>query len=495
MAGDGRYIITSSRSEEPGCWGFRERQRRKDSPRMSVTQVDMSDEVAESPPERLPPQAMPVAETPSLGDRAKQASMWSTIGFVCTQGIRLVANIILTRYVSPEVFGLMAMAQTFLIALEMFSDVGIGPNIVQNKHGDEPDFYNTAWTMAVIRGFVLFGLSCIGAYPVAMFFEQPILLWVIPACGFSSVIAGFHSTSLAILNRHLNMRPCTIVDIAAQILTFAATFLWAKHHPSVWAMVVGTTCGYVFRCVVSHVILPGHTNWFRWHRDHARSMIRFGKWIFLSTGVLFFVAQSDKIMQGKFESAERLGIYGIAVSFIGLAPTLIKRLSSVVLFPVLSTVVRERPDDLPRVFRKVRLVLLAVAMAIILPLIIGGRLFVEFVYTQPYWDAGWMLQYLAAGAMVTAVCCSIGPAFFALGHTYVTPILMTSHLCLLVAAGLIGHAVGGEKGFVIGIAMVELLNYPLYAYFLIKRKLWQPELDLTAIGIAAIALVIGRAWF
>ena len=455
----------------------------------------MSDEVAEAPPELLPPPVTPAEEPPSLGDRAKQASMWSTIGFVGSQGIRLVANVILTWYVSPAVYGIMAMAQMYLMALEMFSDVGIGPNIVQNKHGDEPDFYNTAWTMAVIRGFVLFLLSCLGAYPVAMFFDQPILLWVIPACGFSSVIAGFHSTSLAIMNRHLDMMPSTIIDIAAQILTFAITFLWAKHHPTVWAMVVGTTCGYVFRCLVSHVIMPGHVNRFRWHRDHARSMIRFGKWIFLSTGVLFFVAQSDKIMQGKFETVERLGIYGIAVAFIGLAPTLIKRLSGVVLFPVLATVVRERPEDLPRVFRKVRLVLLVAGMAIILPMIIGGRVFIEYFYHPDFWDAGWMLQYLAAGAMVTAVCCSIGPLFFALGHTYVTPILMTSHLCLLVAAGLIGHAVGGEKGFVIGIAMVELLNYPLYAYFLIKRKLWQPELDLTAIGIAAIALVIGRTWF
>jgi len=462
---------------------------------MSVTQVDMSDEVAEAPPEPLRLPEAEAIEPPSLGDRAKRASMWSTLGFVGSQGIRLVANVILTWYVSPAVYGIMAMAQMYLMALEMFSDVGIGPNIVQNKHGDEPDFYNTAWTMAVIRGFVLFLLSCLGAYPVALFFDQPILLWVIPACGFSSIIAGFHSTSLAIMNRHLNLKPSTIIDIAAQILTFAITFLWAKHHPTVWAMVVGTTCGYIFRCLVSHIILPGHTNRLRWHRDHARSMIRFGKWIFLSTAVLFFVAQSDKIMQGKFENADRLGIYGIAAAFIGLAPTLIKRLSGVVLFPVLSTVVRERPEDLPRVFRKVRLVLLAVAMGIILPLIIGGRLFIEFVYPPEYWDAGWMLQYLAAGAMVTAVCCSIGPLFFALGHTYISPILMTSHLCLLIAAGLIGHVVGGEKGFVLGIAMVELLNYPLYAYFLIKRKLWQPEIDLTAIGIGAIALVIGRTWF
>ena len=453
--------------------------------------------MAETPPESLRPShtAGEPIETPSLGDLAKRASMWSAFGFVSSQGIRLVANIILTRYVSPEVFGLMAMTQTFLMALEMFSDVGIGPNIVQNKHGDEPAFYNTAWSMAVIRGFVLFLLSCAGAYPVAMFFDQPVLIWVIPACGFSCVIAGFHSTSLAIMNRHLDMMPSTIVDIASQILTFSMTFLWAKQHPTVWAMVVGTTCGYLFRCVVSHVILPGHSNWFRWHRDHARSMIRFGKWVFLSTGLLFFVAQADKIMQGKFEDASRLGVYGIAVGFVGLAPTLIKRLSGVVLFPVLSTVVRERPEDLPRVFRKVRVVLLAVAMGIILPLIIGGRLLVEFIYPPQYWDAGWMLQYLSTGAMVTAVCCSIGPLFFALGHTYVNTVLMVTHLALLIAAGLIGHAVGGEKGFVIGIASVELLNYPVYAWFLSQRKLWQPERDFAAFGIALVALYVGRTWF
>lgn len=38
----------------------------------------------------------------------------------------------------------MALVHIFVIGLNLFSDVGIGLSIIQNKRGDEPDFINTA---------------------------------------------------------------------------------------------------------------------------------------------------------------------------------------------------------------------------------------------------------------------------------------------------------------------------------------------------------------
>ena len=45
--------------------------------------------------------------------------------------------------------------------------VGIGPTIIQNKRGDDPTFLNTAWTLQVVRGFILW-LGCLAvAWPGA----------------------------------------------------------------------------------------------------------------------------------------------------------------------------------------------------------------------------------------------------------------------------------------------------------------------------------------
>ena len=66
---------------------------------------------------------------------------------------------ILTRLLVREVYALMDVTMVFLQGLHMFADVGIGTSIVQSKRGDDRDFLNTAWTVQVLRGLVLWGAT------------------------------------------------------------------------------------------------------------------------------------------------------------------------------------------------------------------------------------------------------------------------------------------------------------------------------------------------
>ena len=67
----------------------------------------------------------------------------------------LASNLILTRLLFPEAFGLMALGSVVLVGLQMFSDAGIGPSIAQSPRGDDPEFLDTAWTAQVLRGVIL----------------------------------------------------------------------------------------------------------------------------------------------------------------------------------------------------------------------------------------------------------------------------------------------------------------------------------------------------
>ncbi len=89
----------------------------------------------------------------SLQKKAIGASVWVIIGYGSSQCLRLISNLILTRLLVPELFGLMALVNTFIIGLNLFSDVGIRPSIIRSERGEDPLFLNTAWTLQVIRGF------------------------------------------------------------------------------------------------------------------------------------------------------------------------------------------------------------------------------------------------------------------------------------------------------------------------------------------------------
>ena len=91
----------------------------------------------------------------SLKALAMRGSLWIMGGYGMSQALRMGCNLILTRLLFPEAFGLMTLVNTVLIGLGMFSDVGTNQSVIQNERGEDPAFLNTAWTIHIIRGFAL----------------------------------------------------------------------------------------------------------------------------------------------------------------------------------------------------------------------------------------------------------------------------------------------------------------------------------------------------
>ena len=72
---------------------------------------------------------------------------WTTGSFGVIQVMRLVNNVVLARLLSPPLFGLMLIVNSIRTGVELLSDVGINQNIISNKQGHTPEFYDTAWTI------------------------------------------------------------------------------------------------------------------------------------------------------------------------------------------------------------------------------------------------------------------------------------------------------------------------------------------------------------
>ena len=98
---------------------------------------------------------------------------WMGLGYGSVQALRLVNNVILARLLAPPILGLMAVVNSIRTGVELLSDVGIMQNIISSPRGEEPDFYDTAWTLQAIRGLMLAAICLILAVPLARFFEYP----------------------------------------------------------------------------------------------------------------------------------------------------------------------------------------------------------------------------------------------------------------------------------------------------------------------------------
>jgi O-antigen/teichoic acid export membrane protein len=226
--------------------------------------------------------AQPASARPILNELAGKASTsaaWTILSHGGGQIVRLASNLIVTRLLFAEYFGLMALVNVFLLGLELFSDIGIGPALVQSKR-DDPDFVNTVWTLQVVRGLALCSIAMFLAVPFADFYEQPVLVSLIRVTALSAVIQGFASPAIFTQMRELRLKRPEILQFGTQVVGAVVTVAVAGVTRSIWSLVVGGIVSSMLRTVLSHVWLPGIRSRFRFDREAARYVRSFGSWIF-----------------------------------------------------------------------------------------------------------------------------------------------------------------------------------------------------------------------
>src|SRR5688572_16992141 len=172
----------------------------------------------------------------SLKRKLLMGSSFEALGFVGSQILRLGSNMLLTRLLTPEAFGLAALVTLVSQALIMFTDVGLLPAIVQHKRGGEEHFMNTAWTMQLIRTFGLTTVAVLLAWPLAALYQEPQLSSLLLVGAIGVFTGGFTSTSLYSMRRDLRVGPLVLLDLGTQLLALIITAALAYYWRSVWAL-------------------------------------------------------------------------------------------------------------------------------------------------------------------------------------------------------------------------------------------------------------------
>ena len=162
------------------------------------------------------------------------------------------------------------------------------------------------------------------------------------------------------------------------------------------------------------------------------------------------------------------------------------------LLPVYSRLSDKGGEHLRRQTVKMRLMLMGVFLPPLWALAIGGKLFFGVLYPEKYADAGWMIQMMAAGTVASVVSMTIERVLLAKGDSFRYMLQLASRLVLQIVGMTVGAHLGGTFGFIIGLALADIVNYPVLASLVRKYGVWLPGLD--AVAYAASALVIGVGW-
>jgi len=425
-------------------------------------------------------------------------SAWSIAAFGVGQVVRLGSNIILAAMLYQQAFALMAIVAAITAGFALLSDIGLGPNIVQSKRGDDPDFLNTAWTIQIIRGSALAVLATASAWPIASFYaaNDPFaweLRWLIPLVALATLVEAFNSTKLKTAARHLNIGKVTLIQLSSQLTGIVVIVLLAWLTRSVYAMAWGGLVTAVMQCALSHLALPGARNRFRWEREAVWEIIHFGKWVMMSTMIYFFSMQIDKLVFAKVFPLSEVGVYSIAASLAITTSTLMGRLQGAVLFPLYSRML-DRNETLMSVVQRTKRPLLTVAAYMVAISIACASSFVALAYDERYVAAALYIPILAAGAWFTTIEGFYNSGFLASGQSRWGAIVNATKLtsfCILLAPAIYW---GGLLGAVIAAVVSDAIK--LGVTFTFARRLglpdWRTELWLSLYGGG---VGVGVLWF
>lgn len=421
-----------------------------------------------------------------------RGSVWTLAGHGGVLMIRMGRSLIMTRLLFPEVYGLMTLVWVVLTGLQMFADTGITATIIRDRRGDEPDFLNTAFTSNVFRGLLLWVVSCLIAYPVAVIYHQPELARLLPVTGLTALIHGFVSTAMYTRRRHMDFKRLAILDLANETITFVVLVIWAYYFPNVWSLVAGAVIGQVFLVLASHLYLPGIRNRFRWDRSALNTFVGFGKWIYLSSVVYFLSTQGDRFLLGHYLDMSQLGVYGTATVLSGAVQAVVLKINSDVLYPAYGRVVQEGAARLKQVVLRSRLVSdFSMVLPIAALMMLGSRI-VDVLYDHRYHDAGWMLQVLSIRLIMVASVSNSESCLVALGHPKYS---FAENLCrtiAIVVAIPIGWRVAGINGVIWAVALSEVPALIVIWTGMIRHRVFSVAAEARTLLFVGLGVLLGQ---
>jgi len=286
----------------------------------------------------------------SLRRRVLDGVFWLTAAKLLGQLVSWAITVYVIRILSPNDYGLLAMAGVYVGFIVLFNEFGLSAAIVQRKDLGQDDLSNIYWSVLCIN-LVLYALSYLSAPLVAAFYDEPRVTDVIRVASVAFVIRSLGLVSNNMLARQLAFDRQSVASLIGNVADALTTLHLATQGFGVWSLVYGNLTG---QSVTTLLILlffpwkPGLT----FSPSRVRSFMQFGIRVAIARLLWYVSSNMDLLIAGRLLGKTQLGYYAIAVQF-ALIP-LDKFVSTIqqVAFPAFSRV-QDQPELLKRYYLKI----------------------------------------------------------------------------------------------------------------------------------------------
>jgi len=286
----------------------------------------------------------------SLKEKAISGASWSLAGRFLSQGVQFIIGIILARLLTPDDYGLVAMASVFIIVSYVFVDSGFGTALIQRKNCTNSD-YSTVFFLNLFVSVIVFTGLFFAAPSIANFYNTSELINIVRVLSFLLLFYAMTLVQNTIIIRDVNFKLKTRIELISQILSGVIAIYLAYKNFGVWALIWKALLNQVF----INIQLWLKNNWFpsfEFSKKSFSELFSFGSKV-LITGIIDSIySQLNRLVVGKFFPAKELGYFTRAQQFQDLPSSSVSGALLSFLLPVFSKMQNE-PERMKNAARKV----------------------------------------------------------------------------------------------------------------------------------------------
>ncbi|WP_300599195.1 lipopolysaccharide biosynthesis protein [Niabella sp.] len=306
--------------------------------------------------------------------------------------IQLVTTFVLSRFLSAEDFGIVAMCSIFLSISEMLVDSGMGGSIIFYKDVRAVELHTLFWTNLVVSLAIYF-LLFLGAGWIAALYKVPLLEIIIKVIGVSVVVNSLCIIQSAVLSKNLQFKIQSKIMFWSTVCASVVVLLMGYYGAGIWALVAQPVLQRFFT-VIFYMIYGSYRPAFQYSLVALKRHWGFGSKLL---GTSFIKTVYDNLyvqIVGKVTGLQEAGFYAQAKRFNDVPVNLLTFSLDKVVFPSLAGS-RHQLDKMERI---TRLFALCIFPFLFLAALVSKELVVLLLGVK-WISSGWMLSFLMIGTV------------------------------------------------------------------------------------------------
>ncbi len=255
-------------------------------------------------------------EAPAVRRALAGGSAWMVALRWAMRGLGLVSTFFLARLLTPEAFGLVAMAMLVVGLVEVFGQAGQQLALIRLAAPTAAD-YDSAWTLGILIGLAVAAVIWAVAPLAAWYFHAPRIAWLIRLLALRPLLLSLTNIGVVSFRRELRFGRefgFLLLQRLAGALLSLSTALWLGDERALLAGLLGGPLAGVALSYALHPHRPRPT------LARVRGLLGFSGWMLLVHVAQYGHDKADELVVGALADAGAMGRYSVAAD-VATAPT------------------------------------------------------------------------------------------------------------------------------------------------------------------------------